>query len=415
MTEAGGRRFWDAPSPRVAGLIQQGVRALLDHPADAFAELDEACLAVNGPLVAIEPRFAEAFRAAGRANFTRWAEANLRAPERPVPANLGSENMELARDIVRHGFDETILAGFRAGQNVGIRLWHDLAFQLTSDAQELQELLRTVTRSIFAFVDDTLAGIHEMIRRERDQLADANHVARLETVNLIIEGAPISMQQAGERLRYPLARRHVAGVIWSDSPVEAGALEAVAQKLATAAGAERQLTIPVGSSVLWVWLSIGTPLDVSRLCDIVVPAGTARVALGRPGTDLEGFRGSHWEAVTTQRLVRRLPVRSAVISYEDVEVVALATKDQEKAGDFVSRTLGPLATSHPELRDTLRVFLREQCNLTRTARVLFAHRNTVMSRIERARGLLPEGLDGRTLHVALALEIVHLTGTPANS
>ncbi|MBA2348711.1 MAG: helix-turn-helix domain-containing protein, partial [Solirubrobacterales bacterium] len=84
--------------------------------------------------------------------------------------------------------------------------------------------------------------------------------------------------------------------------------------------------------------------------------------------------------------------------------------DEERADEFVRRTLGELATAPVELRETLRTYLREDCNATRTARVLFAHRNTVLGRLARADELLPAPLAGRGLQVGLALEIVHWLG-----
>jgi DNA-binding PucR family transcriptional regulator len=98
--------------------------------------------------------------------------------------------------------------------------------------------------------------------------------------------------------------------------------------------------------------------------------------------------------------------------YDDVQVVALATHDEERADEFVTRTLGELAGAAPDLRETTRVYLREGQSATRAARVLFTHRNTVLARLARAEALLPAPLEGRGLPVALALEIVHWRGTP---
>jgi DNA-binding PucR family transcriptional regulator len=76
----------------------------------------------------------------------------------------------------------------------------------------------------------------------------------------------------------------------------------------------------------------------------------------------------------------------------------------------VARTLGRLATADPELRETLRVYIREEFSASRAARALFAHRNTVLNRLARARELLPAPLEGRGLQVGLALEIAHWLG-----
>lgn len=403
-------RYWEPPSPRVAELIRRGVQGLLDSPADALEALYAASAEANQHLLELEPSLAEALEAATRSNLMHWALATLREPGAPVPPNVGPENLDFARDVVRHGFDETILAGFRASQNAAVSTMNRIAFELTTDAEELQEFLAVVTRSIFAFVDDTLAGIDDMIRRERSQLTDANHVARLEVIALILEGAPISMQRAADRLRYDLDRHHLAAVIWAEDLTPPGRLEAVADTLSRAAGARRPLALPASAASMWIWISGRQAPDIRSLRAALEGTPDVNVSLGRVGQGLDGFRRSHLEAVETQRLARRLPIRARVTTYEDIEVVALATQDESRATEFVHRTLGHLATAPIELRETLRTYLREQCNLTRTAAALFAHRNTVMTRLDRARGLLPEGWEERILAVGLALEIEHVLG-----
>jgi DNA-binding PucR family transcriptional regulator len=77
----------------------------------------------------------------------------------------------------------------------------------------------------------------------------------------------------------------------------------------------------------------------------------------------------------------------------------------------VARTLGALAGADEDLRETLRVYIREGCSASRAARALFAHRNTVLNRLSRARELLPAPLQERGLQVGLALEIVHWLGS----
>jgi DNA-binding PucR family transcriptional regulator len=99
-----------------------------------------------------------------------------------------------------------------------------------------------------------------------------------------------------------------------------------------------------------------------------------------------------------------------VASFDDVQLVALAAADEERAAEFVARTLGDLASAEPELRHTLRIYIREQFSASRAARALYAHRNTVLNRLQRAERLLPAPLEGRGLEVGLALEISHWLG-----
>jgi DNA-binding PucR family transcriptional regulator len=415
MTAAPKPRFWDPPSPPVADLIRRGVQGLLDNPAQMLDELFTATAEKNSDLLDLEPRLAEALHVGVRSNFMHWALATLRDPGRPVEPYTGPENFDFARDVVRHGFDETILAGFRAAQNVGVMTANRLAFEQTEDVRELQEFISVVTRSLFAFIDDTLAAIDDMIRRERSELTDANRVARLEALTLILEGAPISAERAADRLRYDLARQHLAAVIWTKDGGSPGGLESVADALARAAGVRRPLIVPASTSSMWIWISGKQAPDTETLRAALEGIAGIHVALGRSDGGIDGFRNSHLDAIATQRLVRRLPVRSTVTTYEDIEVVALVTQDEVRANDFANRTLGRLATAPAELRETLRTYLRQQCNLTKTATVLFAHRNTVTARLDKARDLLPAELDGRTLEIGLALEIDHLLGSERSS
>ncbi|HET7690054.1 MAG TPA: helix-turn-helix domain-containing protein [Nocardioidaceae bacterium] len=397
-------RAWEPPSPTVAALVVRAAQTAMEFPADLLADLDEAVLEANRELLEIEPRLADSFKASVRGVVTHWVSANIRAPGHRVRADLDPDTLALARDIVRHGFDGTLLSGHRAAQNAALLALQEIAFQVTDDPSELRELLDVLSRSVFALIDDTLAGIDEHIRQERHQLTDATHVARLETLSLIVQGAPISERRATERLRYDLSRQHLAGILWSEGEPRLEELESTAQALAREAGAAASLSLPGGPSTLWIWISGKAAPDLGQLTRLTAPPDTF-LALGRPAGGLDGFRRTHLEALAAQRLVRRLPTRTFVTAYDDVEVVALATQDESKAADFVQSTLGELAQAPSELRETLRTYLREQCSPTRTANVLFAHRNTVMARLDRARALLPRGLDGNTLPVGLALEI----------
>lgn len=409
MTRRAVAREWEPPSAELAELLKQAVLLMLDDAEVLLAAIDAASFEVNRELLELAPALVDPLRAAGRSNVMVWAMANLRKPGLPVPANLSSENLDLARDVVRHGFDETILSGFRMGQNLALQTATDVAFRITADHASLHALLGLLSRSIFAYVEDTLDGITATIRAERSQLRDAASAARAEAVALILEGAPISERRASQLLQYDVGRPHTAAIVWTDHPTADGALEAVTNDLARAAGATRPLTLPVGQSTVWCWLSGGaSDLGVRR--HPTGDLGGVQVALGRPGKGIAGFRRSHLEAAATQRLARRLPLQSHLTSYDEVEVVALATGNEDQAREFVAHTLGPLADAAPEVRDTLRTYLRQECNLTRTAQVAFAHRNTVSTRLDRARDLLPRELTDRTLEVSLALEIARIIG-----
>jgi len=104
-----------------------------------------------------------------------------------------------------------------------------------------------------------------------------------------------------------------------------------------------------------------------------------------------------------------------VARFADVQLVTLAIGDEQRAREFVTRTLGNLASADPELRDTLAVYVREQFSAARTARALYTHRNTVLNRLQRAERLLPLPLAGHGVEVGVALDIAQWLGTQPDS
>ncbi len=104
-----------------------------------------------------------------------------------------------------------------------------------------------------------------------------------------------------------------------------------------------------------------------------------------------------------------------VARFADVQLVTLALQDEQRAREFVARTLGTLAGADRELRDTLCVYIGEQFSAARAARALYTHRNTVLNRLQRAERLLPLPLAGHGLEVGVALEIAQWLGTQPGS
>jgi DNA-binding PucR family transcriptional regulator len=401
---------WPAPSAAVAELMREAARVFLEAPADLVAEIDRTIFEATPEGLREEPALAAAVAASTRANIVHWASWSLAEPGARVPVNLTPEVLDIARDAVRRGADQMILATYHAGQNVAWRYCMQMIFAMTSDPAELREALDVSARSIFAFVDDTIAAISARIEAERLQLTSGTHAERLEVVNLILEGAPIGRERASARLAYELERRHTAAVVWGEpgSSDQAGLVRA-AEEIARVAGAHRPLTVVASASSIWAWFVAPRAVEATEAARAIEDIGGVRAALGPPGDGIAGFRRSHLDAIATQRLMYQAP-ELRVASFDDVRLVVLAAADEERAAEFVARTLGELASGDPELRQTLRVYIREQFSAARAARALYAHRNTVLNRLARAERLLPAPLEGRGLDVGLALELVHWLG-----
>ncbi|RPA59407.1 PucR family transcriptional regulator [Gordonia oryzae] len=393
---------WPQVSARTKELIRTGAQLILDPPEPWLEQLHEASLSgARMRAVAEDPVLAAGTRRTNWANTSRWALHNIDSPGERVPAQLTPEIMLATHDLVRRGLDEASLDAFRTAQSVAWRLWMEICFDLTTDPTELRELLDVTSLSISTFIDDTVTAMSEQMRAEREELTRGTHARRREAVTLVLEGAPIPSARAEAQLGYRLAGPHISVVLWSAKPDAAPDLEAAADILARSAEATTRLTVTASATSWWLWLpadGLGAP-DLSPLPDV-------RVSIGRPGTDVDGFRSSHFQAMTTQRRHARLGATRQVVHYDDIRLVSLLTSDTSAGDDFVTDTLGDLADADADLKDTLRTWIRLQCNTSRTAEVLYTHRNTVIRRLDRADDLLPRPLADTVVDVAAALEVL---------
>lgn len=395
---------WPLPSPRVRELIRECARIVVNARPEWLDELDDAVLAAS-PAIADDPELAAAVSLSNRANLFFWSTANVRDPGAPVPPNTGPEPLDIARELVRRGVNAFPLDAYRVGEAVAWRRLMEIAFELTSDPAELHEMLQTCSRSISAFIDATLTGITAAIEMERDELTHGTHAERRETVALLLEGAPIPRARAEGRLGYALTGRHTAAVLWTEnSDSDLARLDRAAEAVGRAAGG-RPLNVLASSATRWVWVPGSIDVDL-----VTATIGDVRAAVGTTADGVDGFRRSHFEAITTQRMVTRLHSRQQVAHFTDVELVALITADPGRCAEFVDRALGDFAHAPVEMQDTVRVFIAAQCNAARAAGRLFTHRNTLLRRLARAEDMLPAPLADNSVNVAVALDVLRWTG-----
>ena len=312
---------------------------------------------------------------------------------------------------MRRGIDlDRIYEGYRRGQQVGLERWLACAYEIVEPGPELIGVTELSLSLAFRYIDQTLGRVLAEAQREREEVIGGALARRTETIRLILDGAPIDPTAASRRLGYELDRRHTAVVVWAESAVAPhGALESAAVLLAQAAGSQRPLTLPAGTTTLWAW--IGTPSEPAiedlRSAAERSPDGV-RAAVGPTRRGIEGFRDSHEAALTVHRLLLGNTASGRFGSYRELEVTALAAHDLRAASEFVAATLGPLGEDSPaaaRLRETLRIYLEEADNAPRAAARLYTHRNTVLKRIARAAELLGYAPGERRLAVELALEL----------
>lgn len=406
---------WPTLSPEARDLFRQGAEIVLHPRAEWIEELHEASLGGDSMrAVAEDPVLTEGTKRANLANLLHWAAANVQRPGERVAANLNREVLDGARDMVRRGFDSGGLDAYRRAQGVAWRRWIEICFDLTSDPVLLRELLDVSSLSITTFIEDTVAAVSERMAAERTELTRGAHAERRATVTLLLEGAPISRSRAEAQLGYPLAGPHTAAIVWSGSVTPSSQqLETAAETLMRASGASHRLTVVASAAALWVWLPGRAQPRADRLAEDLAPHPDARVALGRPGSGIDGFRRSHLDAAATQRMLARLTSPQQIARYQDIQLLALLTGDPAQAGEFVADTLGELRHADAETRETVRAYVHELGSTTRTAERLYTHRNTVVRRLARADELLPRPLAENAVDVAVALETLRWLGSGA--
>ena len=402
----------DRPSERVCELMRRGAEQVVSLPQEWLDELHQATLSSEYMrAIAGDPVLAEATRRSNRANLLHWAAANISRPGEPVPANLGPEPLAIARDLIRRGMDESAVDAYRIGQNVAWRFWMQIAFDLTSDPQELRELLDVSARSITSFIDATIAGIYAQMEIEREELTGGTHAERREVVELILDGAPITRQRAESRLGYRLNQTHTAAVIWGNEPdTDMSELDRATDALVQSAEERRSLSVLAGTATRWVWIPGRQRPDLTRVIAALPQLPGVRIAVGPTAAGIEGFRSSHLDAITTQRMLARLGSPQRIAGFTDIELVALITADPERADRFIKHTLGDFESAGPELHESVLSFVTEQCNASRAATRLYTHRNTLLRRLARADEMLPQPLQHNSVHVAVALEALRWRG-----
>jgi DNA-binding PucR family transcriptional regulator len=194
---------------------------------------------------------------------------------------------------------------------------------------------------------------------------------------------------------------------------EPGVLERAATAAAAAVGCREPLLVPVGTSVLWAWASVGelSDAEVAERLEEHAPSPGLRIAVGRSAAGVEGFRVTHEEAQHAADIYGEAEgTDGRTVSYRALELLSLLTADFDRSRRFVRRELGPLAEpddATARLRETALSFLDHGGSHLGAAQDLHLHKNTVYTRVRRAeRALGTPVVPGRAaLHAALMLAV----------
>ena len=324
---------------------------------------------------------------------------------------VSAESAEATRDLARRGFKlGEFTRAIRFGHSILSTAFIDAIAAATSVPNSVE--IRRVSEVLFTLIDEFITSMTEVFLEEQSAWGESKSAAQLELVKKVVAGAEVDPHDVQRLLGYPLEGPHVAIIAWNLAPGERTAhrLRAAIDPVLRCWGQPREsLVVPVGSNTLWAW---GT-FAADGYCN---PTGElpefaqANLVVGQIGFGLDGFRRTHLEARSVERLIRQGTGRhSTTVPHHEVDLDALLLADREGAGQFVARYLGPLGTDDPrmtELRSTLRCYLDLDRSLAKTAALEHISRNAVTYRVQQAFALCAHTSDTPVIKLRAALSIV---------
>ncbi|KQW53226.1 hypothetical protein ASC77_02730 [Nocardioides sp. Root1257] len=336
--------------------------------------------------------------------------AGERQPQEP-PASA----LEYARRLAQRGVPvSALLRAYRLGQAECQQLMIEAFARDTDDPAAIVAATVEFSAATFAYIDGISEHVVQAHQDERRRWLQSRSAALAAQVTTVLAGDALEVGQAERLLGYELGQRHLGLVGWSDPGP--GALDRLGREVRRVAGdlgcLRDPLVVPADATTVWAWLPVPRGGDARA---VTAASPDVRLAVGEPGTGLDGFRATHRQALAARAVALGADERAStpVTTYADAGLVALLRTDVGDLAAWVHGVLGGLATDddqHARLRDTVRVLLAHQGSHTAAAAELSLHRNTVLYRQRRAEEARGRPLDDGRLDVEVALLACHLLG-----
>jgi DNA-binding CsgD family transcriptional regulator len=412
------RRRHDDPEPPSRALCAV-IDEVLVPGTEEIAEEITAAIHRHRSSPGVDPEEVAETRASCRANL-RLTLAMWRNGQDPREARPPEAAVAYARAYARQRRPLAgVLRAYRIGEDELTRIiQREVAARLPAD--EALVANEAASHFVFEWNDAILMRLEEAYDAEVELSSRGTTAARRRLIGEILDGEAIDLDDAGGRLGYDLRREHLCTVLWSASgAADLVEMEALAGRLAAAAGAPAPLTLPLGGLALAVWIGSWEPRALQELPAAaertIAEAGGRglRLALGTPRPGLAGFRRGHAEALHARRVAMVCRVAEPAVDYASVALASLLVEDLEHARGFVAEEIGPLLDGpRPDallrLRETLEAYFAELCSSAATARRLGVHENTVQQRLARAGELLGHPPAERSLELQVALRLARL-------
>jgi PucR C-terminal helix-turn-helix domain/GGDEF-like domain len=321
---------------------------------------------------------------------------------------------EYARRLAQRGVP---LAALLRAYRIGAARVQDCCLkelsQKTDDAAIISDAGLHIAGMMASYIDKVCEELVCAFEQEKESWLRNLSVTRAARVRALLRNEPVDVASSECVLGYQLRQYHLGVVAWITGPVSVsdtvGLLEQATGQVAAEAHCEaRPMFVPQDESSAWAWLPLGVRRDVTARGDGARAAGGAlRFAFGTPAHGVSGFRRTHQQALCAQSVALAAgPSGQPATRFDEVAPVALMSGSIPLVRAWVTETLGALADDdehNARLRDTLRVFLKENGSYKATAERLMLHKNTVQYRVRKAEEGMGRPVGADRLHVELAL------------
>lgn len=324
-----------------------------------------------------------------------------------LPAVFDDYTRRLARDET-----PALSLLLRAFDKVHASLWDQLLAAMRTrerwvpphDRAEILEFASARLFQYFHVVGTQTARAYDAAR----SLHEMHGAAVRHDVVMRILAEEIDQGEAERLLRHEFNATQIAYVATVGDHGGANRLATTLTHLGGRLGARHHLSVRTADGC-YGWFSplSGNWRHVVRELDV---PDSVMLSFGAPHEGLPGFRQSRAEALEARRIADA-ERRTAVVLFEEIAHLALATRDAAAARALVERELGRLFADDEatiRLLDTLRVYLEELASPTRTARRMYVHPNTVIKRLERIEECLGRSVRPNSLNLRMAVELAPL-------
>ncbi len=323
---------------------------------------------------------------------------------RELPSTCPAEVLESAHLAAVNGLPLwAALQAYRMGHAEQWQAWSDAVEAREMAPADRRALLRAGSDYFFAYADRCMRWMEVEYQRTREMPMRREEQRRVALVQRLLDGRDGDATELG----YDLEQWHV-GLIAGGDGVES-LIDAVDERHGAST-----LAVAAEASTAWLWIGMrDAPVEMQSWLSLLDLPHGVMLAVGDPAHGRQGFRLTHGQAQIAGGFGQRLG--QATTLYQDVALEDLTGYDPQRARQFITRELGPLAADTREariLRATLSAYFACAQRASSAAVQLDVHERTVGNRLRRAERLLGRAVTRRRTELEVALRLHVLMTVP---